>query len=63
MSSSIGWVGVVIGIILVLVAIFAGQLGLGGAGLGPKHLVVLVVGIVLIVAGAIVAMRSSSASR
>jgi hypothetical protein len=57
-----GWAGVVIGIVLILVAIFAEQLGLGGATFGIRHILTLAVGIVLVGAGALVAMRSRPAA-
>ncbi len=55
-TKSIGWVGLVVGIVLVLVALFGSQFGLGG-GFGTKHIIVLVVGIVLVVVGAYLAWR------
>lgn len=61
MSQSIGWLGLIAGIILVLIAIFAAQIGLGGTTYGPKHIVVLVVGIVLVVGGLVTALRPSKA--
>ena len=61
MSQSIGWLGLIAGIILILIAIFAAQIGLGGTTYGPKHIVVLVVGIVLVVGGLVTALRPSKA--
>lgn len=57
----VGWIGVVIGIVLLLVAFFASQLGLGGAVFGTKHIIALVVGIVLIVLGAYFIWRTPAA--
>jgi uncharacterized protein YacL len=59
---SVGWLGLVVGIVLLLVAVFAAQLGLGGTTYGLKHIVVLVVGIVLAVAGLYIALRPASSS-
>jgi hypothetical protein len=59
---SYGWSGLVVGIILVLIALFAAPLGLGGTTYGLKHIVVLVVGIILAVVGLYVALRSEKAS-
>ncbi len=59
---TIGWIGAVVGIVLILVALFAAQLGLGGTTFGPKHLLVLVVGVVAVVAGVYLALRRPKAS-
>jgi len=61
-TRNIGWVGLIVGVILVLVAVFASDLGLGGTTYGAKHIVVLAVGIVLAVGGLIAALRPSGAS-
>lgn len=57
-----GWIGLVVGVVLVLLAVFAAPLGLGGTAFGLKHIVVLVVGIILAVAGLYVALRPEEAS-
>lgn len=56
---SLGWIAVVVGIIFVLLTFFGSQFGVGGTTLGPKHIILLVVGIVLIVGGLVVALRRS----
>jgi hypothetical protein len=56
-----GWIGLVAGIAFILLAIFAGQLGLGGTTFGLKHLVLIVVGVVLVAGGLVVAMRGQPA--
>jgi|GEM_PF-7081381 len=63
MSRNIGWAGLVVGIVLVLIAVFAAQLGLGGTTYGAKHIAVLVVGIILALAGIFAALRPSSVAR
>ena len=60
MSRQIGWLALVVGVILLLLAVFAAQLGLGGTTFGLKHLLVLIVGAVAVVGGLIVAMRGKS---
>jgi CDP-diglyceride synthetase len=62
MSRNVGWLGLIIGIVCLLIAIFAAQLGLGGTTWGMKHIVVLAVGVVLIAGGLFTALRPSSAS-
>lgn len=57
MQKGISWVAVVVGIVLILVALLAAQLGLGGASFGLKHIVVLVVGIILLIGGLFTALR------
>lgn len=59
--SSVGWIAVVIGVLLLLVAFFGSQLGLGGTTFGPKHVVVLAVGVVVLVAGLYLALRRQTA--
>lgn len=59
MSKSVSWIVVVVGVIVLLMAIFAGQLGLGGTTWGLKHIVTLVVGLVLIAVGLFTALRPS----
>jgi len=58
---AIGWAGLALGVVLILVSFFAADLGLGGTTFGPKHIITLVAGIVLVVAGAFVAWRQSKA--
>lgn len=60
MNRNIGWAGLIVGVILVLLAVFASDLGLGGATYGAKHIVVLAVGVVLALGGLIMALRPSS---
>jgi hypothetical protein len=55
--SSIGWIAVVVGIICLLLAFFGSSLGIGGNNFGPKHIIILVVGIVLVVGGLVAALR------
>lgn len=62
MSNTVGWVGVAIGVVALLVALFASQLGLGGTTWGAKHIAALVVGIILIVGGGLTALRPSRVS-
>jgi len=59
MSKGAGWIVVVVGIVVLLLAVFAGQIGLGGSTWGLKHIVTLVVGIVLIAGGLFTALRPS----
>lgn len=62
MSRPMGWIGLIVGIVLILLAIFAAQLGLGGTNLtGLKHIILLVAGVVLLVGGLVVAMRGQPA--
>jgi hypothetical protein len=60
---STGWIAVLVGVILALVAVFAEQIGIGGASFGLKHLAVLGLGIVLVVGGLGVSLLPSRASR
>jgi len=62
MNKGVGWIVLVIGIVLLLIALFAAQLGLGGTTWGLKHIVTLVVGIILIAGGLFTAVRPSTAS-
>lgn len=62
MSKSVGWLILIVGVVAILLALFAAQLGLGGTTWGPKHIIVLVVGIVLIAGGLFTALRPSQAS-
>jgi hypothetical protein len=50
-NSTIGWIAVAVGIILLLLAFFASSLGLGGGAFGAKHLIVLAVGIIALLGG------------
>jgi hypothetical protein len=60
MSRTWGWVAIVVGIILVLIALFGGQLGFGGTNLlGIRHVIAFVVGIVVLVVGAYLALLSN----
>jgi len=61
MSRSVGWIGLVVGILLILLALFAAQLGLGGTTFGLRHIILVVAGIVLIAGGLFVAMWPQSA--
>ena len=62
MMRNVGWAGLIVGVILVLLAVFASDLGLGGTTYGAKHIAVLAVGIVLTVGGVVAALRPSGAS-
>ena len=50
---------IVIGLIVVLVSVFAHALGLGSSGFGAKKLAGTIVGLVIIVIGLVGAMRTS----
>ncbi len=58
---TLGWAGLALGVVLILIAFFAADLGLGGTTFGPKHIITLVAGIVLVIAGAYAALRQSKA--
>jgi hypothetical protein len=62
LSRSTGWIVLVVGVVILLATIFAGDLGLGGTNMGGiKHILGLIIGVVLIVAGLYVAMRPQPA--
>jgi hypothetical protein len=56
----IGIIVVVVGVVAALIAALANPLGIGDPGWGWKQTVLLVVGIVLIIAGGVIALRSPS---
>jgi hypothetical protein len=56
-----GWIVLAIGVIVLIVTVFASDLGLGGTQYGAKHIIGLVIGIVLAVAGLYVALRPEPA--
>jgi hypothetical protein len=56
----VGWGLVVLGVIAVLLAALADPLGIGTGGFGWKQILLLVVGVVLLVAGAVLARRAAS---
>ena len=47
-----------IGVLVVLFALLANTIGIGHSGFGVKHVVALVIGIVLLVAGGVIVWRS-----
>jgi len=51
-AKTIGIILAVVGVIIVLAMFLAGPLGLGGASFGIKHILGLIVGIVVFLAGA-----------
>jgi hypothetical protein len=60
----IGWMSIVLGVIAVALAALADPLGIGGnSGFGWKQGVVLGVGLVLVVVGALVARRAATRDR
>src|SRR5262249_820373 len=60
MSRTWGWVAIAVGIILVLIALFGGQLGFGGTNLlGIRHVIACVVRTVALAAGAYLALLSN----
>lgn len=60
LSGPTGWIVLAIGVVLLLVTIFAGDLGLGGTQYGIKHIVGLILGVVLVAVGLYGAMRPSA---
>jgi hypothetical protein len=57
----VGWLLVVLGVIGVFLAALADPLGIGGSGgFGWHQILLLVVGVVLFVVGAVVARRAAS---
>jgi hypothetical protein len=54
----LGIVVVVVGVVAALLAAFANPLGIGHAGFGWKQGVLLAIGILLIIGGAVMALRS-----
>jgi len=65
LNSTNGWIALVIGVIVVLIALFGSSISpvFGGTTFGLKHIIVLVVGIVLVLGGIFVAMRPRSVMR
>jgi uncharacterized membrane protein len=56
----IGWMSIVLGVIAVVLAVLADPLGIGGSGsFGWKQVLLLVVGLTLVVVGALVARRAA----
>jgi hypothetical protein len=62
-SGTTGWIVLAVGVVLLLVTIFAGDLGLGGTQYGAKHIVGLVLGVVLVAVGLYGAMRPAPAGK
>jgi hypothetical protein len=58
---SAGWIALAIGIVILVVTIFASDLGLGGTEYGIKHILGLIIGIVLAAGGIFVTLRPQSA--
>jgi uncharacterized membrane protein YbaN (DUF454 family) len=56
----VGWLLVVLGVIGVFLAALADPLGIGSGGFGWHQILLLVVGVVLFVVGAVVARRAAS---
>ncbi len=58
-KKTMGFILTVIGIIILLISLFADPLGIGGyPGLGVKQIAGIVIGAVIIVVGAIVVVRA-----
>lgn len=57
LNRSTGWIILAVGIIVLLITIFANDLGLGGTQFGIKHILGLIVGIVLAGIGLYAAFR------
>jgi hypothetical protein len=56
------WALIAIGVIVILVSVFAHQLGLGSAGFGTKKVVGVIVGAVILLIGVWGMMQSRRAS-
>jgi hypothetical protein len=52
-----------LGVLAIVIAILANPLGLSSGGFGTKHILLLVLGIVLVVAGLVAQRRSVTARR
>jgi LPXTG-motif cell wall-anchored protein len=50
-----------LGVLAIIFAFIAHSIGIGHSGFGTKHVILLVVGIILLAAGALIAMRSRRA--
>jgi hypothetical protein len=61
-SRQIGVLVAVVGVLAALIAALANPLGIGDPGFGWKQGVLLAIGIFLIIAGGVVALRSPSSS-
>jgi uncharacterized membrane protein YcfT len=51
-----------LGVLVIIFAVIAHSIGVGHAGFGIKHVLVLIAGIVLLAAGGAIAMRSQRAA-
>jgi hypothetical protein len=51
-----------LGVIVIIFAFIAHSIGIGHSGFGIKHVIVLVIGIILLLAGGGIAMRSQGAA-
>jgi len=51
-----------LGVLVIIFAFVAHSIGVGHSGFGIKHVVVLIIGIVLLAAGGVIAMRSQRAA-
>ena len=58
LTRSTGWIVLAVGVVVLLLTVFASDLGLGGTEYGLKHILGLVVGIVLAAVGLFAALRS-----
>jgi hypothetical protein len=56
----IGMVVILVGVVAALIAALANPLGIGDPGFGWKQGVLLAIGILLIIAGGVIALRSPS---
>ncbi len=50
-----------LGVLVIIFAFIAHSIGIGHSGFGTKHVVALVIGIVLVAAGGLIAMRAQRA--
>jgi len=61
MPAQTGWVLVILGAAMALLAVLANPLGIGHSGFGWHQVLLLVVGVVVAVAGAVLLVRTSDA--
>ena len=61
MPAQTGWVLVILGAAMALLAVLANPLGIGHSGFGWHQVLLLVVGVVVAVAGAVLLVRTPDA--